>query len=148
MTLQELQKSMIAAMKSGDKERKEAISSLIAGTKKIAIDAGSRDNITEDMVAQAVSKELKTAKEQVETCPDSRPDLKAKYQRYYEIIAEFAPKQLSEEEIKKILSEKFSDVLSTGNMGQIMKAVMPELKGQADGKVISKAVSDVLKSME
>ena len=50
MTLEMLQKEMIAAMKNGDKFRKTAISGLIAQIKKAAIDKGCRDNISEEMV--------------------------------------------------------------------------------------------------
>ena len=47
---------------------------------------------------------------------------------------------LSEEEVRKILTEKFADVIATKNKGQIMKTVMPELKGKADGKLIRQVV--------
>ena len=52
---------------------------------------------------------------------------------------------LSAEEVKAILEEKFSDVLATKNKGQIMKAVMGELKGKADGKVINQVVAELTK---
>ena len=52
---------------------------------------------------------------------------------------------LSAEEVKAILEEKFADVLSTKNKGQIMKAVMGELKGKADGKVINQVVAELTK---
>ena len=62
-----------------------------------------------------------------------------------EIMSEFAPKMLSAEEVKAILEEKFADVLATKNKGQIMKAVMGELKGKADGKVINQVVAELTK---
>ena len=86
---------------------------------------------------------MKTVKEQVDTCPDERADLKAEYQARYEIISEYAPKLLSAEEVKAVLTEKFADVIATKNKGQIMKAVMAELKGKADGKVINQVVSEL-----
>ena len=132
---------MGAAMKAHDKVRKEAVSSLISAVKKAAIDAGCRDDIPESMVDQVILKELKTVKEQVDTCPDSRQDLKEEYQARYDIIQEYAPKLLSEEEIQAVLEEKFADLLATKNKGQIMKAVMGELKGKADGKVINQVVA-------
>lgn len=60
-------------------------------------------------------------------------------------MSEFAPKMLSAEEVKAILEEKFTDVLATKNKGQIMKAVMGELKGKADGKVINQVVAELTK---
>ena len=144
MKLEVLQKEMISAMKARDKVRKDAISSLIAAVKKVAIDEGTRDDISEELVDRVILKELKSVKEQIDTCPDSRADLKEEYTASYEIISEFAPKLLSKEEIKQILSEKFSEVIATKNKGMIMKTVMAELKGKADGKVINEAVAELL----
>lgn len=144
MTLEVLQKEMIAALKAHDKVRKDAISSLVAAIKKVAIDEGVRDNIVEELVDRVILKELKSVKEQIDTCPESRPELKEEYTKNYEIISEFAPKLLSKDEIKKILSEKFSEVIATKNKGMIMKAVMTELKGKADGKVINEAVAELM----
>lgn len=145
MDMKTLQKDMVAAMKAKDKVRKDAISSLISAVKKVAIDEGCRDNIPDNMVDRVILKEMKSVKEQVDTCPDERAELKAEYQARYDIIAQYAPQLLSADEVKAILTEKFADVLATKNKGQIMKAVMAELKGKADGKVINQVVSDLCK---
>ena len=145
MKFEDLQKSMIAAMKAHDSEKKEVISLLVAAVKKVAIDSGNRDNITEEMVDSTILKELKSAKEQLETCPASRADLLEKYKFNLSVIEEFAPKMLSSEEVEKILKEKFADVIATKNKGMIMKSVMAELKGKADGKVISEVVANLCK---
>ena len=50
---------------------------------------------------------------------------------------------LSADEVREILTTKFADVIASGNKGQIMKAVMAELKGKADGKVINEVVSEL-----
>ena len=141
MQMEQLQKDMIAAMKAREKERKDAISSLVSAVKKAAIDEGCRDDIKEELVDRVILKELKTVKEQLDTCPADREDLRAEYQFRYDVINEYAPALLSEEEVEAILKEKFAEVLATGNKGQIMKAVMPELKGKADGKVINQVVA-------
>lgn len=143
MELATLQKDMIAAMKAKDKPRKEAISSLVSAVKKAGIDAGCREDIPAQVVDQVILKELKTAKEQLDTCPKEREDLIAEYQFRYDVISAYAPKLLSAEEVKAIISEKFAEVLATKNKGQIMKAVMPELKGKADGKVINQVVAEL-----
>lgn len=145
MTLENLQKDMIAAMKAKDKVRKDAVSSLIAAVKKYGIDNGVRNDITEEMTNAVILKELKTAKEQLDTCPKDRTDLIKAYTVNYEIIKEYAPKLLSEEEVKAILTEKFADVIATKNKGMIMKTVMAELKGKADGKVINAVVAELCK---
>ena len=140
MQLEALRKDMVAAMKAKDKERKEAISSLVSAAKKAGIDAGCRDDIPESMVDQVILKELKTVKEQIDTCPASREDLLAEYQTRYDIFAEYAPQMMSAEEVEAYITEKFADVAASKNKGQIMKAVMPELKGKADGSVINQVV--------
>ena len=137
MELEVLRKDMVAAMKAKDKVTKEAVSSLIAAVKKVAIDEGCRDDIKGDLVDRVILKELKTAKE--------RTDLKEEYQARYDIIAKYAPKQMDEAEIKAYIEEKFADVLATGNKGQIMKAVMGDLKGKADGKLINQVVAGYCK---
>mgnify|MGYP005778305117 FL=1 len=143
MEFETLQKDMVAAMKARDKVRKEGISSLISAVKKAAIDQGCRDDIRSELVDQVILKVLKTAKEQLDTCPDSRTDLKEEYQARYDIINEYAPRLMSAQEVKELLQERFSEVLATKNKGQIMKAVMPELKGKADGKVINQVVGEL-----
>lgn len=141
MEMKKLQQDMVAAMKAKDKVRKDAISALVSAVKKVAIDEGCRDDIQEELVNRVVLKELKTVKEQIDTCPEERADLKAEYQARYDIMQEYAPAMMSEEEIQAVLKEKFADVLATKNKGQIMKAVMGELKGKADGKLINQVVA-------
>lgn len=141
MQLEQLQKDMIAAMKARDKVRKDAISSLISAAKKVAIDEGCRDDIKEELVNRVILKEMKTVKEQIETCPADRTDLIEEYQTRYKIFEEYAPAMMSEEEVETFIKEKFADVVATKNKGMIMKNVMPELKGKADGKVINQVVA-------
>ena len=145
MELATLQSAMIAAMKAKDKPRKDAISALVSAVKKAGIDAGCREDIPTSMVDQVILKELKSVKEQIDTCPDSRADLKDEYQFRYNVMQEFAPQQMSAEEVKAVLQEKFAEVLATKNKGMIMKAVMGELKGKADGKVINQVVAELCK---
>ena len=145
MTLEKLQKDMIAAMKARDKERKDSISSLVSAVKKVGIDNVCRDNIPEDIVDSVILKEIKSVKEQIDTCPADRTDLLEQYKARYDVFNEYAPKLLSEDEVRDILTTKFADVIATKNKGQIMKAVMAELKGKADGKVINQVVAELCK---
>lgn len=140
-----LQKDMIAAMKARDKEKKDAISSLISAVKKVAIDEGHRDDIGEDLVDRVILKEQKTAKEQLDTCPADRTDLLAEYQLRYDVISSYAPQMMSEDEVKEIINTKFAEVIASKNKGMIMKSVMPVLKGKADGKLINKVVEELCK---
>lgn len=145
MQMEQLQKDMIAAMKAKDKPRKEAISSLVSAVKKAAIDEGCRDDIKEELVDKVILKELKTAKEQLDTCPADRDDLKAEYQFRYDVINEYAPALMGEEEIRTFIMENFADIVESKNKGMIMKNVMPKLKGKADGTLINQIVAELCK---
>lgn len=145
MTFAALQKEMIAAMKAKDKTRKEAVSSLIANIKKVAIDEGIRNDIPDDMVDRLILKEIKSLKEQVDTCPDSRPELKEEYAAKLAVITEFAPKLMSRDEIRAFLTESCAEGIAQKNKGLIMRTAMASLKGKADGKEISAVVEELLK---
>ena len=97
MKLEQLQKDMIAAMKARDKSRKDSISALVAAVKKVAIDEGCREDVPEELVDRVILKELKTVKEQIDTCPASREDLLTEYQARYEVMSQYAPRMMSHE---------------------------------------------------
>ncbi len=145
MELEQLRSDMVAAMKARDKDRKDAISSLVSAVKKVAIDEGCREDVPAELVDRVIIKELKTAKEQLDTCPADRENLKTEYRKRYDVIAEYAPKMMSPEEVKQYIEENFADLLATKNKGQIMKAVMGVLKGKADGRVINETVAGLCK---
>jgi len=145
MDFKVLQKDMMQAMKDRDKARKDSISVLVSAAKKLAIDAGCREDIPEEMVDQAIMKELKSVKEQIETCPAERAELLEEYKARLAVMEEYAPKMMSAEEVKAFLLEKFADVIASKNKGLVMKNAMPELKGKADGKVINEIVAELCK---
>lgn len=141
MQFKQLQDDMIAAMKARDKVRKDAVSVLVSAAKKAAIDEGCRDDIKEELVDRVILKEIKSVREQLESCPASREDLRAEYQARYDIFMEYAPQMMSEKEVEQFITERFAEVLAGKNKGLIMKSVMPELKGKAEGSVINQVVA-------
>ena len=149
MKLETLQAAMIAAMKNKDKARKDTLSSLIGAVKKTAIDKMCKDNITEDFVCEVILKEKKTVQEMIDTCPVERIDLLRQYTERLKVIDEFAPVLMTnEEEIKNAITTLLSDnqIESTKtNKGQIMKTIIPVMKGKADMKIVSKVVEEILK---
>lgn len=145
MKLEQLQKDMVAAMKARDKGRKDSISALISAIKKVAIDEGCREDVPDELVDRVILKELKTVKEQLDSCPADRTELLEEYKARYDVMNEYAPSMMSAEEVKTFITEKFADVLASKNKGMIMKNVMPELKGKADGKVINEVVAELCK---
>lgn len=148
MTLEVLQKEMIAALKAGDKLRKEVIAGLVDAVKKAGIDKQCRDNIPESLVNTVLQKEQKTMQEMIDTCPADRVETLALYKSKMEIIKEFAPQLLTDpNEIKeKVLALLASAGLEATkeNKGQVMKTVMPAFKGNADMGIVNKVISEVL----
>lgn len=144
MKLEVLQSEMIKAMKAKDKIRKDAISGLVSAVKKAGIDNLCKDNIPESLVDSTIMKELKTVDEQIAMCPESRTDLLDEYSAKKAIIQEFAPSMMSKDEVKEYITSNFSDEIATKNKGNIMKVVMPALKGKADGKDINAVVSELI----
>ena len=149
MTLETLQTAMVAAMKNKDKIRKNTLSSLIGAVKKTAIDKLCKDNITEDLVGEVILKEKKTVQEMIDTCPVERTDLLKQYTERLKVIDEFAPVLMTDEkEIKNAITTLLSDnqiEVMKANKGQIMKTIMPVMKGKADMKVVNDVLSKMLK---
>lgn len=143
MKFTELQSGLKDAMKNRDTERKEAISTLIASVKKVAIDSGQRDNIPDNLVDTVILKELKTAQEQLDSCPKDRPEQIAEYTKKLEVIRSYAPVQMSENDLVTLITEKYGDLIASGNKAVYMKTIMADLKGKADGKLINKVISQV-----
>ena len=145
MKLETLQKDMITAMKEKNKEKKETLAGLISAAKNLAIAKMSKDNVSEEIVNEAIMKELKTVREQVDTCPADRTELLDSYKYRLSVIEAYAPKMMTEDEIKNLLNEKYSDVIATKNKGMVMKTIMPVLKGKADGKLINQVITEMIK---
>lgn len=149
MTFLELQAALVSAMKEKNRIKKTVIADMVACAKNMAIEQGCKDNITDAIVEKAILKSKKRCQEQIDTCPANRPDLLEAYTLCMSYIDEFAPKMMNEDEIKKAVGEIIVKLSLNNrepfNKGMAMKAIMPELKGKADGKLINKVVEDILK---
>jgi uncharacterized protein YqeY len=142
MTLDKLQTEMIWAMKNGYKFRKGVIADIIAQVKKAAIDKGCRDNIPESLVDATILKAKKTAQEMIDTCPEIRTDLLSNYMQQMEIICEFAPSVITDEDVIK------RAILNSGvemNKGKIMKYLSSTFGKGIDMGVANKVVGEMLK---
>lgn len=148
MTLEVLQKEMIAAMKSGDKFRKSVLSDIIASVKKVALDKGCRDDVSESLVDEVLIKYKKTVQEMIDTCPGERVETMAEYVRQFDIVDEFAPKLIDDEEkIRQLIvgiALRLNIQLEKKNRGLLMKSLSADLKGKADMGVVSKVASQLL----
>lgn len=148
MTLEVLRTDMAAALKSGLSRRKAVLSEAIGAIQKAAIDKKQKDNITEDLVNEVLLKEMKTVQEMIDTCPDSRQDLKCEYTYRKEILEQYCPKLLDNpSEIRAIIDNQLAiagiEVVKS-NRGLIMKTIMPIFKGKADMKIVNQILSEML----
>ena len=135
-----LQADMITAMKNRNPREKEVLSSLVSAVKKFGIDNLCKDNMTEEQVDAVILKEKKTLQEMIDTCPDTRLDLKSEYEAKMVILMRYAPFIREDPEDIKIFVESLGIELVKANRGKIMAA----LKGKADMKIANQVVGQML----
>ena len=141
--IEEVRSAMVAAMKSGDKEKKESLSLLLSALKNKAID--KRADLTGEEEIQVILKEIKQTKETLELTPADRTDIIAECTKRIAVLEEYAPKMMGEDEIRKIITSVLGDLgldaPTAKDKGKIMKELMPKVKGKADGKLVNDLVS-------
>lgn len=144
--IDQVRAEMVTAMKNKDKERKDSLSMLLSALKNKAID--KREDLTEAEEFEVVNKEIKQTKETMETSPADRTDIIEQCKSRLAVYQEFAPAQMSEEEIKAVVREVLSGLgieNPTGkDKGKVMKELMPKVKGRADGGLVNKIVGELL----
>ena len=151
MTIDILNKDMIAAWKAGDMTRKNALSNMLDAVKKASMTNKGRVEITEELVNETLVKYQKTVQEQYDTCP-ATPEYMARrlaYQNELAIVKEYAPQMVTDIATiqKMILAIAELDsklVLSKANRGYVMKTLAAQLKGKADMAVVNKVVNEIL----
>ena len=143
--IDEIRSAMVAAMKAKDKDTKETLSSLLAALKNKAID--KRADLTEEEETQVILKEIKQTKETLEMTPADRTDIIEECNKRIAVLEKYAPQMMGEEEIKAVISNVLStlgiEAPTAKDKGRIMKDLMPQVKGKADGKL----VNEILMSM-
>lgn len=144
--IDEVRAQMVTAMKSGDKERKETLSMLLAALKNKAID--KREELTEAEEFEVVKKEIKQTKETLELAPKDRTDIIGQCEKRLAVLKEFAPEEMSEEAIREVINGVLQELGIAGptakDKGRIMKELMPKVKGKADGALVNKIVGEML----
>ena len=147
MKLETIQESIKMAMKIHATLEVETLRSVVAAVKKAAIDR--QCEITEKLVDEMLLKEVKIIKEQIETCPATRPEMREEYEHRLRIVENFAPKLVTDPiEITAMVEAtlvKAGVDIETANKGQVMKAVMPVLKGKVDMKIANQIIATLLK---
>jgi len=106
-----------------------------------------QSKLTEEEVIEVISSEAKKRKDSIEEfTKGNRQDLVDKEAKELEIIKKYLPEQMSEDAIKEIVEKAIAETNAAGpkDTGKVMSAIMPQLKGKADGQLVSKIVNELL----
>lgn len=148
MSLKEtLQKDRIAAMREGDSDKRNALGLLLAAIKQEEVD--SQTSLDNKGVLAVLAKQAKQRRESIADYEKAgRSEMAAKEQAELVIIETYLPQQMGRDEIAGIAADIIADlgVTDMKGMGQVMGKLMPELKGQADGRLVNEVVRELLQN--
>lgn len=143
---EELKQSMLAR----DELKTSVLRMLLSSISYLETQKGGAGyEATEEDVMASISKEAKQRKDSItEFEKAGRQELADKEKKELELLQKYLPEQLSEDEIKKLIDEAVSstDATSMSDIGKIMGALMPKIKGKADGNLVNKIVREKLDS--
>lgn len=144
--LERLNNDMKQAMKSKEKDKLSVIRMLKAAVQNEAIKLG-KHTLSEEEELTVLSREFKQRKDSLHEFEKAgRDDLAEKVHEEMTVVETYMPKQLSEEELSELVKATISEVgaNSKAEMGKVMAAVMPKVKGKADGSLVNKLVQQHL----
>jgi uncharacterized protein YqeY len=142
---QQLQDDLKDAMRAQDEVRKRTLRLALTSIKIKEVEVGVE--LTDTDVAAVLQKEAKQRRETLDELDQvDRPDLAAAQQAELEILEAYLPQQLTQEELEELARQAIADANaeSPGDMGQVMRILMPQVKGRADGKLVSQVVREQL----
>lgn len=145
----EILADLTTAMKQREKDRLRVLRSLKAKLleKEISERTGGEGSLNEEQVVEVLMKAAKQRKESIEQFENGgREDLAENERQELAIIETYLPKMLTEDEIRTFVQQKISETeaKSMADMGSLMGSVMPQLKGKADGGMVSRVVKEEL----
>lgn len=143
--LDRLTVDMKEAMKNKEKQRLSVIRMVKSALQNEAIKLSKE--LTEDEALTVLNRELKQRKDSLhEFEKANREDLAEKVREEIVILTVYMPKQLSEEEVAEIVKETIQEVGATSKaeIGKVMGAIMPKVKGKTDGTIVNRLVQQYL----
>ena len=147
MSLKEqLMDDLKSSMKNKDTIRKNTITLIRAAIKQKEVD--ERKEVSDEDILDIISKQLKERRNSLKDFEKAnREDLIQHTRHEIDILLDYLPKQLTEEEIEKIVSEVIEElnIRSKKDIGILMKTIMPRVQGKADGNMVNKKVRELLK---
>lgn len=135
---------LISSVLNKEKEKRAKL----AKTEKDEEKLTQLSKLTDEETLQAVSSEVKKRNDSIEQYEKgNRPDLAEQEKKELEILKEYLPEQMSEDDIRKLVKEKISELgaSSSSEAGKIMGSLMPQIRGRADGTIVGKIVQEELK---
>ncbi|CAM4302944.1 GatB/YqeY domain-containing protein [Listeria booriae] len=144
--LNQLNEDMKQAMRAKEKDKLSVIRMLKAALQNEAIRLGT-DDLSPDDEVTILSREMKQRRDSLNEFEKAgREDLVDQLKQEIVIVEGYLPKQLSEEEIAEIVKVTIEEVGATSpaDFGKVMTAVMPKVKGKADGNAVNKFVKQYL----
>jgi uncharacterized protein YqeY len=142
---QQLQTDVAEAMRAGDAQKRNTLRGLLAAIKQAEVDG--RQELNDEGVQTVLRKEIKQRQESITDYEKAgRPADVKQLQAEKSLIESYLPQMLSRAEIETIASAVIADlgVTSPNGIGQVMGRLMPQLKGQADGRLVNEVVRDLL----
>jgi hypothetical protein len=133
------------ALKARDDRRVSILRMLKAAIKNREIEKGA--SLSDEEIYGVLSSFVKRARESIDQfSKGGRTDLAEKEREELRIIQAYLPEQLSEEELKGMVREVIEEVGASGmgDLGRVMKVIMPRVKGRADGRMVNTIVKEVL----
>lgn len=133
------------AMRSGDELRKRTLRLVLSAIKLLEIDKG--DELDEGETLAAIQKEIKSYRESIADAERAdRPDLVTEAEEEIKVLEVYLPQPLTQEEIEALAAQAILDVgaKSPKEIGMVMKVLMPQVKGRADGSQVSQIVRQLL----
>ncbi|MEW9667360.1 GatB/YqeY domain-containing protein [Ammoniphilus sp. 3BR4] len=143
--LGKLNDDMKQAMKDKDKLKLSVIRMVKSSVKNEEINQGKE--LTDDQVLTLLNRELKQRRDSLQEFENAgREDLAEQTRAEIEVLLPYLPTQLTEEEIRQIVQESVEQVGATSkkDLGKVMGAIMPKVKGKADGTLVNKIVQELL----
>jgi uncharacterized protein len=148
MLLTKIQEDINASLKAGSKDRVETLRFLLSAVRNAAIakyGAEADAKLTDADILDVVKKQVKTHKESVEAFQKAgRQELVNKESVQLAILEEFAPKEMTDEDLKKLLAP----VVASGepNFGKLMREAMVAVAGKADGGRVAAILKQLVSS--
>ncbi len=143
---EQIQQDLKEAMRSGDTRRRETLRLLMAAFKQVEVD--KRIELSPEDAQAILMTEAKKRRESIEEAQRAGREGLAEQERYeLSLIESYLPRQLSRGEIEALAREAIreSGATTPKDMGQVMRVLMPRLKGQADGRLVNEVVRDLLR---